>query len=207
MVTGSTTDFMTAYDKSISHAISGKAYYGNEKSEGKIEASYRNVNSSAMNSSINARKDGNVQQMVISAEAKLYSYELSSGKIGDFLSEEFKKALEEVKDKKSAIKLISLFGTHYLTQADMGARYQENVFFTSEATSQEVALGQKRASGTSLGFSAEIKKKKEEDAEEEEEEKLNGAEAGFGMEDGWAYETSYGGTQFNYDHVSTGGFR
>jgi len=70
---------MEAYEKSISHQVSASAEGGFLGASFSVEASYKNANSSARQSSKEAMSEGNERQMSISAIATLYTFALKKG--------------------------------------------------------------------------------------------------------------------------------
>ena len=125
---------MEAYSQSISKEMSASASGGGFGVSASIEASYSCANSSAMQSSHSAKSEGKTKQMSTSAIATLYTFALREGEEQEFLAENFKADLASVVDQKSAFKFIKLYGSHYLSRAKMGARFQENIYFSEEAT-------------------------------------------------------------------------
>lgn len=126
---------MEAYEKSVSHSASASASGGFAGASFSVEASYRNANSSARQSSQTARSEGKERQMSVSAIATLYTFALKKGKEQSFLSKDFEDDLKKLKGWDTYVEFIATYGTHYLTKAKMGSRFQENIYFSSSATS------------------------------------------------------------------------
>lgn len=100
---------------------------------------------------------------------------------------------------KSAFEFIRIYGSHYLKRAKMGARYQENIFFSSSATETEMAAAKSAANSSSFGASASV------------------SYSGFGVsasasashkeEESSSSESSKGNTSQQSSSVSQGGIR
>lgn len=138
IVTGDSTEFMQAYSNSVSHDASGSVSGGYGGASVSVEASYAAANSSARQSSSTARSNGMNKQMSTSAIATLYTFALKSGTEQSYLSEDFKSDLQSVTDEASAFQFIKTYGSHYLKKAKMGARFQENIYFSEDATESEM---------------------------------------------------------------------
>ena len=77
--------------------------------------------------------------MTVSAIATLYTFASKEGTEKTFLSEDFKADLAKVNSNETAFKFIRIYGSHYLKRAKMGARYQENIYFSETASSEEMS--------------------------------------------------------------------
>jgi len=76
---GSSSEFMEAYESSVSHEAAASVSGGFLGASFSVEASYKNANSSARESSQAARAEGKERQMTTSAIATLYTYALTEG--------------------------------------------------------------------------------------------------------------------------------
>ena len=150
---GNSVEFMQESQKSVSYEGAASAEYDGLFSAS-VEASFSNSNSSARSSSQTARTEGRTQQMQTSAIATLYTFAVKEGEEEKYLSEDFKKDLTTVKDWASAHKFVSTYGTHYMRKAKMGARFQENIYFTETASSDDVASAKSSANANSFAASA-----------------------------------------------------
>lgn len=184
IVTGNSVEFMQSFEKSITRAVGAEGGFSSEKAKATVGASFRNVNSQSRKSSFNAREEGSSKQMSISAVATLYSYALREGEEPTFLSQEFKEGLAEVKDVPSAVKFIGFFGTHYLKKAEMGARFQENIYFEESATEQERKEAWEQANGNVFSVSGSGSKTGEESAKGKNDAVTVNGGANAGLESG-----------------------
>lgn len=96
---------------------------------------------------------GNERQMSTSAIATLYTFAIKEGSEKSFLSKDFEDDIKKLYAWDSYVKFVSTYGTHYLRTAKMGARFQENVYFSSESTSEEIAVARSEANSDSISAS------------------------------------------------------
>lgn len=152
IVRGSTTEFMKALDSQTT--VEGEASISVPVKVVNISAgaNFKTVNSSARESSFNASSEGSTQQITTSAIATLYSYALSKGQMKHFFSQDFQADLSILKDLPSAMRFIRLYGTHFIKRADMGARYQENIYISSETTEREKKQIKRKADEDGVGL-------------------------------------------------------
>jgi len=66
------------------------------------------------------------------------------------LSKDFEDDIKALTNWNSYVELIGTYGTHYLKTAKMGARFQENIYFSSEATSEEISSAKSKANSNSI---------------------------------------------------------
>jgi len=125
---------MAAYSSSVSKETSAGVSAGGYGVEASVSASFSSANSSARQSSGSARKESKTKQMTTSAIASLYTFALRQGTEQTFLSEDFTKDLQKIRNNQQAFEFIRIYGSHYLKRAKMGARFQENIYFSEEAT-------------------------------------------------------------------------
>lgn len=59
-------------------------------------------------------------------------------------------------DRKTALEFIKLYGTHFLTEAKMGARFQENIYLDSKLTETEKEDVRSKANSNAWGVSGGI---------------------------------------------------
>jgi hypothetical protein len=72
-------------------------------------------------------------------------------------SKQFIELADKVKDEKTAFEFVKMFGSHYVSRAKMGARFEENYYFSEEASSSEITKARSKASEDSMSFSASVK--------------------------------------------------
>lgn len=133
--------------------------------------------------------------MQTSALATLYTFALRKGEETKYLSEDFKADLAKVNSYESAYDFFSLYGTHYLAKAKMGARFQENIYFSEKATEVDMQSTMNEANSNSFSGSVEAS---------------YGAfsgEASAGREASSSNESSEQSTIENSESITTGGFR
>lgn len=154
VVMGDSTEFMEAQQKSISKGGGLNAGIQSEKFSFGASTSFQNSNSSAREASRSAKNNSMEKQIYTSAIATLYTYALREGKEYEFLNEEFKNDIKKVRSKKEVYWFFSLYGTHYLKRAKMGARFQENIYLSNLATESEVKDIRNEANKDSFTMSA-----------------------------------------------------
>ena len=94
--------------------------------------------------------------MTTSAIATLYTFALRQGTEQSFLSDDFTKDLHNIRDNRQAFEFIRVYGSHYLNRAKMGARFQENIYFSEEATAQEMSSAKEQANSNAFGVEASV---------------------------------------------------
>lgn len=133
--------------------------------------------------------------MQTSALASLYTFALRKGQEKEFLSEDFKADLEGINNWPTTYEFLSLYGTHYLKKAKMGARYQENIYFSEKASEEEIQSSSNEANSNSFSASASASYGA-----------FSGSVSG-GRDSAESTETSEESTIESSESVSTGGIR
>jgi len=76
--------------------------------------------------------------MSLSALASLYTYKLKHQKMLEVFSPLLEQDLSKIATDRDAFYFIKMYGTHYVESAKMGARFQENIYFSEETSSDEI---------------------------------------------------------------------
>lgn len=82
VVTGSSTDYLEAFDKAVSKAADAKVSVPIKKIKVNVGGSFRNANSSSRQASERALQEGNSQQIINTAVATLFTYKFRTSSNG-----------------------------------------------------------------------------------------------------------------------------
>jgi len=92
----------------------------------------------------------------VSAVASLYSYALNDERRKSAFAPEFLESLANVNSKELAFKFIDRYGTHYVSQATMGAKFEETIRFADSMSNEEINKVQQDLSNNSFGINLDL---------------------------------------------------
>lgn len=93
-------------------------------------------NSKSVEESTERRREGSLKQISNSAIASLFTYAMQPEAAQASLSDDFKKAVNKLTGEAGAFAFVQKYGTHYIEKAKMGARFEQNMYFSIEATEE-----------------------------------------------------------------------